>query len=278
MSELADDGLPLLRDVVAKHSIAATKALGQNFLFDLNITRKIARSSGDLEGVTVIEIGPGPGGLTRALLSEGAAKVIVIERDERCLPALEEIKAHFEGRLEIISGDALSMDYAGLVPQGTPAKIIANLPYNIGTELLLTWLTLPQWPPFYQSLTLMFQREVAQRIIAEAGDDAFGRLSVICGWRMQSDIMFDLPASVFSPPPKVTSSVVHLVPRTEPLPVALNDLETVTRHAFGQRRKMLRQSLKPIGGEALLDKVGIDPTLRAERLEVAEFVALANAL
>ncbi len=272
------DGLPPLRDVIERHGLRAKKSLGQNFLLDLNLTAKVARAAGSLEGKTVIEIGPGPGGLTRALLMTGVKKVIAIERDDRCISALEEISAHYPGRLEIVADDAMTTDLSRLTLPGEKVKIIANLPYNIGTELLVAWLTLPEWPPFYESLTLMFQREVALRIAAQAGDGAYGRLSVLCGWRTQAQIMFDIPPTAFTPPPKVISSVVHLVPRPDPLPVALKLLEKVTKAAFGQRRKMLRQSLKTIGGEELLAKAGIDGTRRAETLSVEEFVGLARAL
>jgi 16S rRNA (adenine1518-N6/adenine1519-N6)-dimethyltransferase len=272
----AHDGLPPLREVIERHGLQARKALGQNFLLDLNLTGKIARTAGDLTEATVIEVGPGPGGLTRALLANGARRVVAIERDERCLHALAEIAAHYPGRLEVVAGDALKVDMAALAA-GEPAKIVANLPYNVGTELLVRWLATVAWPPFYQSLTLMFQKEVAERIVARHGDDAYGRLGVLAGWRSEARIAFDVPARAFTPPPKITSSVVHLVPRPAPLAADIRRLERVTEAAFGQRRKMLRQSLKPLGGEALLDSVGIDPTRRAETLSVEEFVNLANA-
>jgi 16S rRNA (adenine1518-N6/adenine1519-N6)-dimethyltransferase len=272
------DGLPPLREVIERHGLRAKKSLGQNFLLDLNLTAKVARAAGDLEGKTVIEIGPGPGGLTRALLMTGVKKVIAIERDDRCIAALEEVSAHYPGRLEIVADDAMTTDLSRLAVPNEAVKIIANLPYNIGTELLVNWLTLPHWPPFYESLTLMFQREVALRIAAEAGDNAFGRLSVLCGWRTEAQIMFDIPPTAFTPPPKVTSSVVHLIPKPDPLAVDLRLLEKVTKAAFGQRRKMLRQSLKTIGGEELLARAGIDGTRRAETLSVVEFVGLARAL
>jgi 16S rRNA (adenine1518-N6/adenine1519-N6)-dimethyltransferase len=272
------DGLPPLRDVIARHGLQAKKSLGQNFLLDLNLTSKVARAAGRLEGKTVIEIGPGPGGLTRALLMEGAAKVLAVERDDRCLAALAEVATHYPGRLELIADDAMKVDLARLVAPGTHAKIIANLPYNIGTELLVSWLTMPNWPPFFESLTLMFQKEVAQRIVAAPDSNHYGRLSVLCGWRTEAEMMFDIPPSAFTPPPKVTSTVVHLVPRANPLPVELAALERVSKTAFGQRRKMLRQSLKSIGGEPLLAKARIDGTRRAETLSVEEFVGLANAL
>ncbi|MEJ6781528.1 16S rRNA (adenine(1518)-N(6)/adenine(1519)-N(6))-dimethyltransferase RsmA [Aminobacter sp. Piv2-1] len=270
------DGLPPLRDVIERHGLQAKKSLGQNFLLDLNLTGKVARAAGDLSGVTVVEVGPGPGGLTRALLMHGAKRVVAIERDERCLAALADVAAHYPGRLDVVSGDALKTDFAALA-EG-PVKIVANLPYNIGTELLVRWLTVPAWPPFYQSLTLMFQREVAERIVARPASSAYGRLGVLAGWRTEARIAFDVPPQAFTPPPKVTSSVVHLVPRAEPLPVDVTVLGRVTEAAFGQRRKMLRQSLKSLGGEKLLETVGIDPTRRAETLGVEEFVALAGAI
>ncbi|GAA4110084.1 16S rRNA (adenine(1518)-N(6)/adenine(1519)-N(6))-dimethyltransferase RsmA [Aminobacter aganoensis] len=271
------DGLPPLRDVIERHGLQAKKALGQNFLLDLNLTSKVARAAGDLSGVTVIEVGPGPGGLTRALLMNGARRVIAIERDERCLAALAEVSNHYPGRLDVVSGDALKTDFAALAG-GEPTKIVANLPYNIGTELLVRWLTVQDWPPFYQSLTLMFQREVAERIVAKPASPAFGRLGVLAGWRTDARIAFDVPPQAFTPPPKVTSSVIHLEPRMQPLPADVKVLGRVTEAAFGQRRKMLRQSLKSMGGERLLETVGIDPTRRAETLSVEEFVALARAV
>ncbi|MGB3643632.1 MAG: 16S rRNA (adenine(1518)-N(6)/adenine(1519)-N(6))-dimethyltransferase RsmA [Mesorhizobium sp.] len=270
------DGLPPLREIIERHGLQAKKALGQNFLLDLNLTGKIARTAGDLSQATVIEVGPGPGGLTRALLFNGARRVVAIERDERCLSALAEISDHYPGRLEVISGDALKADFSALAP-GEATKIVANLPYNVGTELLVRWLTVGQWPPFYASMTLMFQREVAERIVAKPGSSPYGRLGVLAGWRTEATIAFDVPPQAFTPPPKVTSSVVHLVPRAAPLPADVNRLARMTEAAFGQRRKMLRQSIKGLGGEALLNKVGIDPTRRAETLSVEEFVALANA-
>ncbi|AYM04979.1 16S rRNA (adenine(1518)-N(6)/adenine(1519)-N(6))-dimethyltransferase RsmA [Agrobacterium radiobacter] len=274
----AIDGLPPLRDVIQRHGLDAKKSLGQNFLFDLNLTQKIARTAGPLDGVTVIEVGPGPGGLTRAILSLGAKKVIAVERDSRCLPALAEIEAHYPGRLEVIEGDALQTDFEALVPAGEPVRIIANLPYNVGTQLLVNWLLPKQWPPFWLSMTLMFQKEVGQRIVAEEGDNHYGRLGVLAGWRTVAEMAFDVPPQAFSPPPKVTSTVVHLLPKDKPLPCDVAKLEKVTEAAFGQRRKMLRQSVKSLGGETLLEKAGIDPTRRAETLSVEEFVTLANCL
>ncbi|KAA5602218.1 16S rRNA (adenine(1518)-N(6)/adenine(1519)-N(6))-dimethyltransferase RsmA [Blastochloris sulfoviridis] len=273
------DDLPPLREVVRTHGLSATKALGQNFLFDLNLTARIARAAGPLEDATVVEVGPGPGGLTRALLACGARRVVAVERDARCLPALAEIAAHYPGRLEVIHGDALATDLAAAAGPGE-AKIVANLPYNVASALLVGWLTGERWPPWWTSLTLMFQKEVAQRIVAAPGDDAYGRLAVLAGWRTEARILFDVPAQAFVPPPKVTSSVVHLVPRAAPLPCACAALERVTAAAFGQRRKMLRQSLKSLGGDAaaLIAAAGLDPTQRAETVPVPGFVALARAL
>ena len=273
---MSPDGLPPLREVIERHGLQAKKSLGQNFLLDLNLTGKVARTAGDLSAATVIEVGPGPGGLTRALLMHGAASVVAIERDARCIAALEEISAAYPGRLTIIEGDALTADFATLAGDADDVRIVSNLPYNIGTELLVRWLTVEPWPPFWRSLTLMFQREVAERIVAAPDSDAYGRLGVLAGWRSQARIAFDVPRQAFTPPPKVTSSVVHLTPREHPLPAPLRALERVTQAAFGQRRKMLRQSLKALGGEAMLAEVGIDPTRRPETLTVAEFVALAN--
>jgi 16S rRNA (adenine1518-N6/adenine1519-N6)-dimethyltransferase len=271
------DSLPPLREVIAAHGLRAKKELGQNFLLDLNLTARIARVAAPLEAATIIEVGPGPGGLTRALLAEGARKVIAIERDERALPALAEIAAAYPGRLEIISGDALEMDYAKLADG--PTKLVSNLPYNIGTELLTRWLTVEPWPPFFESLTLMFQREVAERIVAKPGDDAYGRLGVLCGWRTEARIAFNVGREAFTPPPKVTSSVVHLLPRTLTDGVRARDLEAVTRAAFGQRRKMVRQSLKSLGVpmEPLLAAAGLEGSERAEELPVETFLKLAKA-
>lgn len=274
------DQLPPLREVIATYSIGAKKTLGQNFLFDLNLTSKIARSAAPLADTTVIEIGPGPGGLTRALLAEGAKHVIAVERDQRCRPALDQIAAHYPNRMTIIEDDALSIAYPPLPVTGD-VKIIANLPYNIGTELLLRWITQPQWPPFYSELVLMFQKEVAERIVATpAKPKAYGRLGVLCGWRTDAKILFDLPPSAFTPPPKVTSSVIRIRPRPEPLPCQIDRLARVTQAAFGQRRKMLRQSLKTLGVDTamLFEKTEIDPEARAEILDISDFVALANAI
>ncbi|CZT34747.1 16S rRNA (adenine(1518)-N(6)/adenine(1519)-N(6))-dimethyltransferase RsmA [Rhizobium sp. 9140] len=277
----AIDGLPPLRDVIQRHGLDARKALGQNFLLDLNLTQKIARTAGPLEDATVIEVGPGPGGLTRAILSLGVRKLIAIERDSRCLPALAEISDHYPGRLDVIEGDALKIDFAELARQSGadgPIRIIANLPYNVGTQLLVNWLTSDVWPPFYASMTLMFQREVGLRIVADETNDHYGRLGVLAGWRTDARMAFDVPPQAFTPPPKVTSTVVHLEPRETPTPCRIEALERVTQAAFGQRRKMLRQSVKSLGGEALLAKAEIDPKRRAETLSVEEFCRLANCL
>jgi len=271
------DNLPPLREVIAAHDLAAKKSLGQNFLFDLNLTRKIARAAGAAEGGTFYEVGPGPGGLTRALLSEGAEKVIAVERDQRCLPALADIAAAYPGKLDVINADALKLDERVVLPPG--ARIASNLPYNVGTGLLIKWLTGDSWPPFWSSLTLMFQREVAERIVAKPGSEHYGRLSVLAAWRTKAKILFDVNRNAFVPPPSVTSSIVRLDPLPEPVaPADLKKLEAVTAAAFGQRRKMLRQSLKPLGGETLLEKAGIDPTARPEQLTVLQFAALANAM
>lgn len=275
-----DDGLPPLREVVRRHGLEPRKALGQNFLFDLNLTGRIARAAGPLDGVTVLEVGPGPGGLTRALLSEGTRKVIAIERDPRALPALAEIAAHYPGRLEVIDADAVGFDARPLIGDG-PARIVANLPYNVATPLLVGWLGGQSWPPWWDRAVLMFQREVAERIVADERDRAnYGRLGVLCGWRSEASILFDVSASAFVPPPKVTSSVISLTPRPDPLPCSIKALEAVTRAAFGQRRKMLRQSLKSATPDParLLAAAGLTETARAEEIPVAGFVALARAL
>ena len=272
----AIDTLPPLREVIEKHGLAAKKALGQNFLLDLNLTSRIARTAGKLEGYDIIEVGPGPGGLTRAMLANGAEKVIAIERDPRCLDALAEISDHYDGRLQVIEGDALKANWENLISR--KAKIVANLPYNIATPLLTGWVGTEKWPPFFDSLTLMFQKEVAERICATPTDKHYGRLGVLCGWRTHATKAFDVSREAFSPPPKVTSSIVHLEPKREPLPCSIKSLETITRAAFGQRRKMLRASLKSLGGEALLERAEITPTKRAEEIDVEGFVRLANAL
>ncbi|MEW6452222.1 MAG: 16S rRNA (adenine(1518)-N(6)/adenine(1519)-N(6))-dimethyltransferase RsmA [Pseudomonadota bacterium] len=272
--------LPPLREVIRRHELAAKKSLGQNFLLDLNLTGRIARAAGPLDGVTVIEIGPGPGGLTRALLIEGAKKVIAIERDDRAIAALQEISEAAPGRLEVIAGDALTFDAMAHIGEGGPVRIAANLPYNIATPLLIAWLTADPWPPWYDRMVLMFQREVAERIVAPPGSKTYGRLSVLAGWRTQAKILFDINPSAFVPPPKITSSVVEFIPREKPLECSLRALERVTEAAFGQRRKMLRQSLKSLGSETLrlLAMAEIAETARAEEIPVEGFVALARAL
>jgi 16S rRNA (adenine1518-N6/adenine1519-N6)-dimethyltransferase len=267
--------LPPLREVIARHGIVARKSLGQNFLLDLNLTGRIARAAGPLEAATVIEIGPGPGALTRALLAAGARRVVAIERDERCLAALGEMAADYPGRLELVAGDALRLDPVEL--SDAPRKVVANLPYNIATPLLIGWL---DRIGEYESLTLMFQREVAERLTAAPRSKSYGRLSVLVQWLAEPQILFDVPPRAFVPPPKVTSSVVRIVPRPEPLASADQPaLQRVTAAAFGQRRKMLRTSLKGLGipVESLLDHAGVAPTARAEELTVAEFCALARA-
>jgi 16S rRNA (adenine1518-N6/adenine1519-N6)-dimethyltransferase len=271
------DGLPPLRDVIARYDLAAKKSLGQNFLLDLNLTRRIARAAGAGDSGVFYEVGPGPGGLTRALLAEGAERVIAVERDARCLPALEEIAATYPGKLIIIQDDALDLDEEKILPRGV--RIASNLPYNVGTALLIKWLSAERWPPVWASLTLMFQREVAERITARPGGEHYGRLSVLTAWRAKAKILFDVNRNAFVPPPSVTSSIVRLEPLPEPAaPAELKKLEAVTAAAFGQRRKMLRQSLRPLGGEKLLEKAGIDPTARPEQLDVVQFAALARNL
>ncbi|NHF74289.1 16S rRNA (adenine(1518)-N(6)/adenine(1519)-N(6))-dimethyltransferase RsmA [Paracoccus xiamenensis] len=273
------DGLPPLREVIATHDLRAKKQLGQNFLLDLNLTAKIARQAGDLTGTDVLEIGPGPGGLTRGLLAEGARHVLAIEKDERALPALAEIADAYPGRLTVIHGDALQVDpLAHLTP---PIRIAANLPYNVGTELLVRWLTPPEWPPFWQSLTLMFQKEVAERIVAKPGSKAYGRLALLAQWRTDARVVMSLPPEAFVPPPKIHSAVVHLTALPEPrYPADPAVLSRITAAAFNQRRKMLRSSLKGLHPqiEALLEQVGIPPTARAEEIGLEQFCALARTL
>ncbi len=268
--------LPTLRESLESHGLMAKKAFGQHFLLDLNITRKIVRLGGPYDGDTVIEVGPGPGGLTRALLESEAARVIAVEKDSRFLDLLNELKTPYGERFEVIEGDALKADERALLAErGLPpeAHIVSNLPYNVGTPLLIKWLAGP-WQP--KSLTLMFQLEVALRVVAPVGDDDYGRLSVIAQVVCETRRLMDLPARAFTPPPKVDSAVVHLTPRPDrPSPAVLKALEKVTAAAFSQRRKMLRASLKSVGGEALLDKAGIDPTLRAEQVPPAGFLRLA---
>ncbi len=272
------DPLPPLREVIAAHGLAAKKSLGQNFLLDLNLTRKIARAAGPMDS-TFYEVGPGPGGLTRALLMEGAKHVVVVERDERCLPALEDIAAAFPGRLEVLCDDAMKIDETERLR--APVRIASNLPYNIGSALLVKWLTGETWPPFWQSATLMFQREVAERLVAKPGSKAYGRLSILTQWRAKAKIQFDVSPRAFTPPPKVTSSIVRIEPLPEPVaPARLADLEAVTAAAFGNRRKMLRQSLKSLAPdtEDFIHAAGLDPTQRAEQLSIADFAALARQL
>ncbi|MCB5198091.1 16S rRNA (adenine(1518)-N(6)/adenine(1519)-N(6))-dimethyltransferase RsmA [Loktanella sp. TSTF-M6] len=272
------DGLPPLRDVIARHGIAAKKSLGQNFLLDLNLTAKIARLAGDLTCADVLEIGPGPGGLTRGLLAEGARRVVAIEKDSRCIAALEDIAAIYPGQLQIVNGDALEVDTTDLLTP--PIKIAANLPYNVGTELLVRWLTPPAWPPFWESLTLMFQREVAQRIVAAPGSKTYGRLAILSQWRTDPAIVLDLPPEAFTPAPKVSSAVVHLRALPAPrYPADPDVLNRVVATAFNQRRKMLRSALKPLGPDAedRLNHAGIKPTARAEEIDLEGFCALARA-
>lgn len=271
------DPLPPLREVIAAHGLSARKALGQNFLMDLNLTGKIARRAGSLGDHDVLEVGPGPGGLTRALLAEGARHVVAVERDARCLPALAEIAAAWPGRLTIVEGDALAVDVsAQLTP---PVRVVANLPYNVGTALLVRWLTPPVWPPFWSSLTLMFQKEVAERIVAQPGGRAYGRLAILAQWRCEARLAFELPARAFTPPPKVDSAVVHLTALPAPRwPADPAVLSRVVEMAFGQRRKMLRASLRGLGPgvENWLEAAGIAPTERAEQVSIEEFCRLAR--
>jgi 16S rRNA (adenine1518-N6/adenine1519-N6)-dimethyltransferase len=273
------DGLPPLREVIEAAGLQAEKKLGQNFILDFNLTRRIARAAGALEGKTVVEIGPGPGGLTRALFLEGAARVVVIERDERCRPVLEAIGAHYPGRLEVHFADATTFDWRGLSARlGTKPIIAANLPYNVATKLLIDWLEADPWPPWYERMALMFQKEVAERIVADANTKAYGRLAIISQWRCEVELMFTLPPAAFVPPPKISSAVVSFIPRATPLPAcAVTTLGNVTAAAFGQRRKMLRQSLKALRAdpEPLLAAAGLDGTRRGETLTVADFARLA---
>ena len=273
------DALPPLREVIARHGLSARKSLGQNFLLDLNLTAKIARQAGPLEACDVLEVGPGPGGLTRGLLAEGARHVLAIEKDARCLPALAEIAGAYPGRLTVIEGDALEVDpLAHLTP---PIRVAANLPYNVGTELLVRWLTPPDWPPFWQSLTLMFQREVAERIVARPGSKTYGRLAILAQWRAEPRIVMGLPPEAFTPPPKISSAVVHLdalpAPRFEADAAVLS---RVVAAAFNQRRKMLRAALKGVAPdiEDRLAAAGIRPTDRAEQVPLEGFCALARAI
>ena len=273
------DTLPPLRDVIATHGLSARKSLGQNFLLDLNLTAKIARQAGNLSECDVLEIGPGPGGLTRGLLAEGARRVLAIEKDRRCIPALAEIAEHYKDRLQIIEGDALNIDpLAHLTP---PIRIAANLPYNVGTELLVRWLTPKEWPPFWQTLTLMFQKEVAERIVAAPGSKAYGRLAILASWRAEAKIAIHLPPSAFTPPPKVSSAVVHIKALEKPrFEADAAVLERVVAAAFNQRRKMLRAALKGVAPdiEDRLIAAGIKPTERADQIPLEGFCALARAV
>jgi 16S rRNA (adenine1518-N6/adenine1519-N6)-dimethyltransferase len=275
----AIDDLPPLRDVIREHSLSARKSLGQNFLLDLNLTARIARAAGPLEDSTVIEVGPGPGGLTRALLALGAKRVVAVERDERALAPLEAISQRYPGRLQVVCDDAQHFNPRELLA-GERAKIVANLPYNIATQLLIDWLTVEPWPPWYDMMVLMFQREVAERIVARENDDAYGRLAVLANWRAETKILFDISPAAFVPQPKVTSSVVRLVPRAKPLACDRRALERVAAAAFGQRRKMLRQSLKSLSvdPEKLAAAAHVEVTRRAETIPVSGFVAMAREL
>jgi len=272
------DALPPLRHFIRRHGLSARRSLGQNFLLDLNLAARIARGAGPLRGVGVVEIGPGPGGLTRALLALGAKHVVAVERDPRCVAALEEIVPHFAGRLTIVEADAMRFDPAPYLDRG-PVRVVGNLPFNIATALLVSWLSAEPWPPWYDALVLTFQREVAERIVAAPGSKQYGRISVLAQWRTEPRILFDIAPAAFVPPPKVTSAVVRLVPRAAPAPCDLSILERVTEAAFGQRRKMLRQSLKSLQRDPalLLAAAGLDPTARAEEIPVEGFVALARA-
>ena len=273
------DELPPLREVIRRYGLNARRSLGQNFLLDLNLASRIARAAAPLEASTVLEIGPGPGGLTRALLALGAGRVIAVERDDRAIGALQEIAARYPGQLDIVAADALSFDPQDRLSSGR-ARIVANLPYNIATALLVRWLTIEPWPPWYELAVLMFQREVAERIVADVGSRQYGRLSVLVQWRCEARIAFDVNASAFVPPPKVTSSLVRLVPRPAPLSCDRAMLEAVTQAAFGQRRKMLRQSLRALGTDTpeLIAAAGLDPTARAQDVSVEQFVSLARML
>jgi 16S rRNA (adenine1518-N6/adenine1519-N6)-dimethyltransferase len=273
------DGLPPLREVIRAHDLVAKKQLGQNFLLDLNLTAKIARQAGDLSACDVLEVGPGPGGLTRGLLAEGARRVLAVEKDARCLPALADVAAAYPGRLQVINGDALEVDVLShLTP---PVRVVANLPYNVGTELLIRWLTPEVWPPFWESLTLMFQKEVAERIVAKPRSDHYGRLALLVQWRAEAKIVMHLPPEAFTPAPKVHSSVVHITRLAEPrFPCDGKVLQRITAMAFNQRRKMLRSSLKGLGGdvEGMLVAAGIEPTARAEEIALEKFCALARVV
>ncbi len=273
------DDLPPLREIIRRHGLRARKSLGQNFLLDLNLAARVARAAGPLAGVTVIEIGPGPGGLTRALLALGADRVVAVERDARCIAALEEIAPRFAGRLTVVEADALAFDARPYLGAGQ-VRVVGNLPFNVATPLLVGWLSAEPWPPWYDALILTFQREVAERIVAPPGSKQYGRLAVLAQWRTEPRIEFDIAPTAFVPPPRVTAAVVRLEPRVAPLACERGVLERVTQAAFGQRRKMLRQSLKSLRADpaALLQAAGLDPTARAEDIPVAGFVKLARAL
>ena len=273
------DDLPPLRDVIATHGLDAKKSLGQNFLLDLNLTSKIARLAGDISGHDVLEVGPGPGGLTRGLLAAGARRVVALEKDPRCMAALSEISAAYPGRLDVFNADALEFDMRGQLTG--PVRVVANLPYNVGTELLVRWLTPKDWPPFWGSLTLMFQKEVAERIIAKPGTKAYGRLGILAQWKSTPSVVMELPPEAFTPPPKVHSAVVHLEALAQPrFPAPAGLLSSTVAMAFNQRRKMLRSSLKSAAPdiETALRDAGLEPTARAEEISLEGFCALARRL
>ena len=273
------DDLPPLRDIIVNHGLDAKKSLGQNFLLDLNLTSKIARLAGDISGHDVLEVGPGPGGLTRGLLAAGARRVVALEKDPRCIPALAQISAAYPGRLDVFNADALEFDMRGQLTG--PVRVVANLPYNVGTELLVRWLTPKDWPPFWSSLTLMFQKEVAERIIAKPGTKAYGRLGILAQWKSTPSVVMELPPEAFTPPPKVRSAVVHLEALAEPrFPAPAGLLSSTVAMAFNQRRKMLRSSLKSAAPdiESALRDAGLEPTARAEEISLEGFCALARRL
>ena len=273
------DDLPPLRDVIASHGLDAKKSLGQNFLLDLNLTSKIARLAGDISGHDVLEVGPGPGGLTRGLLAAGARRVVALEKDPRCMAALAQIAATYPGRLDVFNADALDFDIRGQLTG--PVRVVANLPYNVGTELLVRWLTPKDWPPFWSSLTLMFQKEVAELIIAKPSTKAYGRLGILAQWKSNPSVVMELPPEAFTPPPKVHSAVVHLEALAEPrFPAPAGLLSSTVAMAFNQRRKMLRSSLKSAAPdiETALRDAGLEPTARAEEISLEGFCALARRL
>ena len=273
------DDLPPLRDVIAAHGLDAKKSLGQNFLLDLNLTSKISRLAGDISDHDVLEVGPGPGGLTRGLLAAGARRIVALEKDPRCMPALAQIAAAYPGRLDIFNADALDFDMRGQLTG--PVRVVANLPYNVGSELLVRWLTPKDWPPFWSTLTLMFQKEVAERIIATPGTKAYGRLGILAQWKSTPSVVMELPPEAFTPPPKVHSAVVHLEALAEPrFPAPAGLLSSTVAMAFNQRRKMLRSSLKSAAPniETALRDAGLEPTARAEEISLEGFCALARRL